>query len=465
MTKDAQHAESPAALEFWASTSWVDIWAGVPLQLPAPDSAAGLVRIALLPGSNVNFPQITEICERIAAEPPETADAVGQLVSALWDVHADFRKKLKALTISNEMMYDENAVFTFQCVEGLHEALAGLRAVRDTGLGEPMDANIRMLATEVDRACFSDGGAQNGRLRKIGSALRNTAGKLRKSDQFTTPTASPKHVDIQLPAPARPPVGTINEKVQPFGVLSPPSIGAVSTTPARIDPPISAQLGVDSTTLTNQPLEMQRAPEVSNPSPSSAPVWTHGPSESYAASLVTSDWQAGCSNPMPYGVNAAGSPAHSMAASNLQPMQSVPCSVDPGPFVGQAAQGLPQAQAPGTAPSAWQPVEEQSVPFGIPDMAGTSLQSSASEPMPCGVGVTAFPASDTMSTPLPSMSAPAPSPVEASFGNTWDAQAIPDSVAASFGLLANSPPNHEPSFTTPSFVSTSNDRPGLESLF
>lgn len=39
---------------------WVQLWSGQPLQLPAVGSAAGLVRKALLPGSKVDFPQITE---------------------------------------------------------------------------------------------------------------------------------------------------------------------------------------------------------------------------------------------------------------------------------------------------------------------------------------------------------------------------------------------------------------------
>mmetsp|Transcript_69673 Transcript_69673/g.167239 ORF Transcript_69673/g.167239 Transcript_69673/m.167239 type:complete len:185 (-) Transcript_69673:29-583(-) len=154
-------AEPPAELEFWCSTRWVDIWAGVPLRLPPPASAAGLARKALRPGSTVNFPQITEICERIQAAPAEVEDTVRVLAYCLSDVHSPFRTKLKALTISNEMMYDDRAVAAFRMVNGFQDNLGVLRAARDTGLGTATDENIRMLATEIDRVCFAGGAARS----------------------------------------------------------------------------------------------------------------------------------------------------------------------------------------------------------------------------------------------------------------------------------------------------------------
>mmetsp|Transcript_56437 Transcript_56437/g.132373 ORF Transcript_56437/g.132373 Transcript_56437/m.132373 type:complete len:189 (-) Transcript_56437:33-599(-) len=148
-------------LEFWCSTRWVDIWAGVPLRLPPTTSAAGLTRKALKPGTTVNFPQITEICERIQSAPAEVEDAVRVLVYCINDMHAPFKTKLKALTISNEMMYDERAVAAFHTVAGFQECLATLRGARDTGLGSATDENIRMLATEIDRVCFGGGIARS----------------------------------------------------------------------------------------------------------------------------------------------------------------------------------------------------------------------------------------------------------------------------------------------------------------
>ena len=49
-----------------------------------------------------------------------------------------FRKKLKALTISNEMLYDSTVVLCFKEVPGLQQALSNLRTVKDSGLSEPL---------------------------------------------------------------------------------------------------------------------------------------------------------------------------------------------------------------------------------------------------------------------------------------------------------------------------------------
>eukprot|EP00929_Paragymnodinium_shiwhaense_P010530 TRINITY_DN115268_c0_g1_i1.p1 TRINITY_DN115268_c0_g1~~TRINITY_DN115268_c0_g1_i1.p1 ORF type:complete len:175 (+),score=34.73 TRINITY_DN115268_c0_g1_i1:67-591(+) len=173
--------ESPVSddLEFWSSDSWIDIWAGIPLRTPTPQSAAFLVRNALLPGSSVNFPQITEICDRVAAEPNEAPEAVGLLVSTLRDVYAPTRKKLKSLTISNEMMYCDFARSTFRSAEGLREALAKLRTLRDSELGAATDENIRMLATEVEKSCFEGlAPTQDGRRARISQFANSLRGNL-----------------------------------------------------------------------------------------------------------------------------------------------------------------------------------------------------------------------------------------------------------------------------------------------
>jgi len=122
-------------------------------------SAADLAKAALQPGSNVSFPQITEICERCEAEPVEVLAAVGVLSAALSSGQS-MRQTLQALTIANEMMYNDQAVYAFQAEPGLYEALQRLRCVRDSGLGLAVDENVRMLATEVSKICFAD--EQNG---------------------------------------------------------------------------------------------------------------------------------------------------------------------------------------------------------------------------------------------------------------------------------------------------------------
>ncbi|CAK9005030.1 unnamed protein product [Durusdinium trenchii] len=169
-------AEDSSDLEFWRSESWVQLWSAQPLLLPLPGTAADLVRKALLPGSKVDFPQITEICELISEKPQEASEAIRLLVAAMRDKDVPFRKKLKALTITNEMLYDERAVLGFREVPGLQPALTTLRAVKDSGLSEYVDENLRMLATEVEKVCFSESGGSQGhasRLRNFGSAVRN----------------------------------------------------------------------------------------------------------------------------------------------------------------------------------------------------------------------------------------------------------------------------------------------------
>ncbi|CAJ1347910.1 unnamed protein product [Effrenium voratum] len=187
--------EDSADLEFWRSESWVLLWSGRPLQLPALGSAAHLVRQALLPGSKVDFPQITEICELIAAKPQEGPEAIRLLVAAMRDKDGPFRKKLKALTIANEMLYDESSIVCFREVPNLQLALQGLRTLKDSGLSEYVDENIRMLATEVDKVCFSEtGGGARGhasRLRSLGSALKTNleaaAKNLRRGEESGKP--------------------------------------------------------------------------------------------------------------------------------------------------------------------------------------------------------------------------------------------------------------------------------------
>lgn len=116
-------------------------------------------------------------------------DTVSLLVGALHDRYADYRKKLKALTISNEMVYDELAIHFFRASPGLPEALAKLRGSKNTGLGAPIDENIRMLATEMDKTLFSEGAqaVRPGQLQKLkqrfgGLATHNAAGRVPSKD-------------------------------------------------------------------------------------------------------------------------------------------------------------------------------------------------------------------------------------------------------------------------------------------
>ncbi|CAK8997489.1 unnamed protein product [Durusdinium trenchii] len=121
----------------------------------APSRPAGLlVQNALRPECSVDFPQITEICERLEMQPGELKGAVAVLKEALKDPRQPLRVKLKALTIANEMLYNPRAVQELALAEGLREALETLRQTRGGELGPAMDENVRMLATEVEARCF-----------------------------------------------------------------------------------------------------------------------------------------------------------------------------------------------------------------------------------------------------------------------------------------------------------------------
>jgi len=117
--------------------------------------AVALVARALQPTSHVDFPQITEICERVEAYPQEATGTVKLLVAALRDPRASPHAKLKALTILNEMMYNDHVVAVVCSIEGSREALMELRRMRNAGGGEVIEENIRMLATEIEKRCNS----------------------------------------------------------------------------------------------------------------------------------------------------------------------------------------------------------------------------------------------------------------------------------------------------------------------
>merc|ERR1719436_2003335 len=86
-------------------------------------TAASLVHAALRPDSVVDFPGITEICERLEAHPQEMSGVAGLLVAALRDARTPVRTKLQALTIANELMYSPAAVDAFRATGGAREAI------------------------------------------------------------------------------------------------------------------------------------------------------------------------------------------------------------------------------------------------------------------------------------------------------------------------------------------------------
>lgn len=130
---------------------------------PPQETAAFLVHDALKPDSVVDFPQITEICERLEAEPGEMLGVAGLLVAALRDARTPVRTKLQALTIANEMMYNQDAVEAFRATDGTREAIESLRGIKETDLGPITEDLVRTLANECGRSCFTCSSAARAR--------------------------------------------------------------------------------------------------------------------------------------------------------------------------------------------------------------------------------------------------------------------------------------------------------------
>jgi len=123
------------------------------------DATVGeLIFQALSPGSNVDFPMITNICERVARQPREAAEAVRLLHGAFSEQQAPPRRRLKAITIMHELIHDQRAVSEFHEVPGARDALWQLQSTHGTGLGDSADEQVRMFATEVEKACFGTAG-------------------------------------------------------------------------------------------------------------------------------------------------------------------------------------------------------------------------------------------------------------------------------------------------------------------
>jgi hypothetical protein len=144
------HFKSRWELLRTADESWTSIRYVKAMSREAELPADLLVHGALQPTSRVDFPQITEICERLERKPEEVSSTVSSLVGVV-QAPGNFNAKLKALTIINEMLYNIKVVEALDVEEGFASTLKLLQDARETGLGVAMDANIRMLATEIDR--------------------------------------------------------------------------------------------------------------------------------------------------------------------------------------------------------------------------------------------------------------------------------------------------------------------------
>mmetsp|Transcript_110828 Transcript_110828/g.213525 ORF Transcript_110828/g.213525 Transcript_110828/m.213525 type:complete len:470 (-) Transcript_110828:49-1458(-) len=109
---------------------------------------------ALAASSNVDFPTVTEICERVAAQPQEAKEAVLLLLRVFSDRNCHFRRRLKALTIMHELVYDQRAAEELRAAPSALGSLRDLQQTHNTGLGDDADGHIRMFATELERRCY-----------------------------------------------------------------------------------------------------------------------------------------------------------------------------------------------------------------------------------------------------------------------------------------------------------------------
>jgi len=418
------HFDIPSELEFWCSTSWVELWAGAPLQTPQPGSAAGLVQAALVPGINVGFPEITEICDRIAAEPDETAEAVDLLVRALRDTYSPLQKKLKALTISNELMYDGACadIFSAFCsTEGLREALVALRSEKENiDLGAKaveICRNIRMFATEIDKKCFLENGTAIHRkqARRVSSSSK---------PNVEASVAAPRHgqaleprrnvvqdQQLQPPMPsatlpaASAPVPSVSPPTHPLGTAGPPLSSPPA--PAAASPPAYplGTMGPSPTAVSNievpggaqpkqPPLPMQPAPAASPPS---HPFGMVEPPLSAVSSTEMTGGAQPLQPPLPLQpAPAASPPSHpfgmvepplqlSPPAPASSPANNVCSTVGPAPSAinstlpaGTVRPPLPMAGSAEMAGSA----QLLQPPLPLPPSAAVGPQAAAAAPVP-----------------------------------------------------------------------------------
>jgi hypothetical protein len=90
------------------------------------------------------------MCERLEGQPQEISSTVSVLIGVL-GAPGNFHAKLKALTIINEMLYNTRIVEALGEEGSFVGIMKTLQNARETGLGAEMDANMRMLATEINR--------------------------------------------------------------------------------------------------------------------------------------------------------------------------------------------------------------------------------------------------------------------------------------------------------------------------
>jgi len=171
------------------------------------------IECALAPGSNVDFPTITEVCELLSARPDDVPGAVEILLQSL-GARSLPRRRLKALTILNELVYDAHVARHVWQYPGALQLFQPLQACRGTGLGREADEQIRMFATELERRVFVEvqqpkktapptsplgGGAPAGRSRPAGGPAAPPAEVFRDDRSKASPGHTTYTGSVQQP--------------------------------------------------------------------------------------------------------------------------------------------------------------------------------------------------------------------------------------------------------------------------
>jgi len=139
---------TPGASPKRCSPRWRDTGA---CSSPHSDTPAHIyLARALASDGRVDFPTVTEICERSCGDALQTAAVVKMIADALdrGEDKDDLRRQLKAITVAHEMLHDALARQVMFEEPGLVNALRHIRCSQASQTG-PAAESVRLLATEV----------------------------------------------------------------------------------------------------------------------------------------------------------------------------------------------------------------------------------------------------------------------------------------------------------------------------
>eukprot|EP00929_Paragymnodinium_shiwhaense_P108469 TRINITY_DN74786_c0_g1_i1.p2 TRINITY_DN74786_c0_g1~~TRINITY_DN74786_c0_g1_i1.p2 ORF type:complete len:197 (-),score=46.58 TRINITY_DN74786_c0_g1_i1:106-696(-) len=122
----------------------------------AARNACAIFAEALAGESRIDFPTVTDICERTTSDALELAALAALMANVLREsADGDLSRKLKAVTVAHELLYDEGARKALVAAPGLMESLRCLPAAASAiGGGAdigPAAEGVYVLSTEILR--------------------------------------------------------------------------------------------------------------------------------------------------------------------------------------------------------------------------------------------------------------------------------------------------------------------------